>query len=134
MQIEFVAGPLAADISPVARIVDHAALPADLDPVLVESARAARFTGKAGQSHEGFLSRDGAIVRVALAGAGEPGAKDRPAALERAGAALTEKFLTSGETTLSLDFIGTKLSAADVASVLLGARLRALFRSRRHQG
>lgn len=40
MQIEFVAGPLAADISPVARIVDQAALPADLDPVLVESARA----------------------------------------------------------------------------------------------
>ncbi len=125
MQIEFVAGPLAADISPVARIVDQAALPADLDPVLVESARAARFTGKAGQSHEGFLSRDGAIVRVALAGAGEPGAKDRPSALERAGAALTAKFLTSGETTLTLDFIGTKLSAADVASVLLGARLRA---------
>ena len=89
MQIEFVAGPLAADISPVARIVDQAALPADLDPVLVESARAARFTGKAGQAHEGFLSRDGAIVRVALAGAGEPGAKDRAAALERAGAALT---------------------------------------------
>ncbi len=125
MQIEFVAGPLAATASPVARIVDQAALPADLDPVLVESARVARFTGKAGQAHEGFLNRAGAIVRMALAGAGEPAAKDRSAALERAGAALTAKFLTSGEAVLSLDLTGTKLSPADVAAVLLGARLRA---------
>jgi len=125
MQIEFVAGPLAATVSPVARIVDQDALPADLDPVLVESARAARFTGKAGQAHEGFVAREGAIVRLALAGAGDAKAKDRSAALERAGAALTAKFLTSGESTLTLDFTGTKLSGADVAAVLLGARLRA---------
>ncbi|MFN5085578.1 MAG: leucyl aminopeptidase [Novosphingobium sp.] len=125
MQIEFVAGPLAATVSPVARIVDQDALPADLDPVLAESARAARFTGKAGQAHDGFVAREGAIVRVALAGAGDAKAKDRSAALERAGAALTAKFLTSGESTLTLDFSGTKLSCADVAAVLLGARLRA---------
>lgn len=125
MQIEFVAGPLAATVSPVARIVDQDALPADLDPVLAESARAARFTGKAGQAHDGFVAREGAIVRVALAGAGDAKAKDRSAALERAGAALTAKFLTSGESTLTLDFSGTKLSGADVAAVLLGARLRA---------
>ena len=72
MQIEFVAGPLAANVTPVARIVDQAALPADLDAVRAESARAARFTGKAGQAHEGFVARDGGIVRLALAGAGEP--------------------------------------------------------------
>ena len=125
MQIEFVAGPLAATVSPVARIVDQDALPADLDPVLVESAHAARFTGKAGQAHDGFVARAGGIVRVALAGAGDAKAKDRSAALERAGAALTAKFLTSGESTLTLDFSGTKLSGADVAAVLLGARLRA---------
>ncbi|GAA4772322.1 leucyl aminopeptidase [Novosphingobium ginsenosidimutans] len=125
MQIEFVAGPLAATVTPVARIVDQDALPADLDPVLAESARAARFTGKVGQAHDGFVSRDGGVVRIALAGAGDAKAKDRTAALERAGAALTAKFLTSGESTLTLDLTGTKLSGADVAAVLLGARLRA---------
>ena len=125
MQIEFVAGPLAATVTPVARIVDQDALPGDLDPVLAESARAARFTGKAGQAHDGFVSREGGVVRIALAGAGDAKAKDRAAALERAGAALTAKFLTSGESTLTLDLTGTRLSGADVAAVLLGARLRA---------
>ncbi len=125
MQIEFVAGPLAATVTPVARIVDQDALPADLDPVLAEGARAARFTGKAGQAHDGFVAREGGIVRMALAGAGDAKAKDRTAALERAGAALTAKFLSSGESTLTLDFTGTAYSASDVAAVLLGARLRA---------
>lgn len=124
MQIEFVAGPLSASTTPVARIVDQGVLPADLDPVLLESARAARFSGKAGQAHDGFVARDGAVIRIALAGAGEPGAADRNAALERAGAALTAKFLTSGESVLTLDFTGTALAPAAVAAVLLGARLR----------
>jgi leucyl aminopeptidase len=124
MQIEFLAGPIAATTSPVARIVDQDALPADLDPVLFESARAARFAGKAGQAHDGFVIRDGKVVRLALAGAGDPAAKDRRIALERAGAALTARLLTSGETALTLDFTGTRLSPADIAAVLFGARLR----------
>ena len=62
---------------------------------------------------------------VALAGAGEPAGKDRRIALERAGAALTARFLTSGESTLTLDFTGTRLDADGVAAVLLGARLQA---------
>jgi leucyl aminopeptidase len=134
MQIEFVAGPLAATVSPVARIVDQDALPGDLDAVLIEAARAARFTGKAGQGCDGFVQRDGAVVRVALAGAGEAKAKDRIAALERSGAALTARFLTSGESTLTIDLTGTTLAPAEVAAVLLGARLRAwrhdLYRTR----
>ena len=77
MKIEFVSAPLPAATSPVAHIVAQDALPASLDPVLAEGARASRFTGKAAQLFEGFLSRDGAVVRVALAGAGEKGAKDR---------------------------------------------------------
>jgi leucyl aminopeptidase len=125
MQIEFATGPLAATTTPVARIVDQDALPADLEAVLIEGARSARFTGKAGQGFDGHVERGGTVVRVALAGAGEAKAKDRAAALERAGAALTARFLTSGETTLTLDFAGTSLSPADVAAVLLGARLRA---------
>jgi leucyl aminopeptidase len=125
MQIEFVAGPLATTTSPIALIVDQGVLPVDLDPVMLESARAARFTGKTGQAHDGFAARGGAVVRIALAGAGEPGANDRVSALERAGAALTARFLTSGEAALTLDFTGTRLSAGEVAAVLLGARLRA---------
>lgn len=124
MQIEFVAGAPAVTASPIARIVDEDALPADLEAVLVEGARASRFNGKAGTVFEAFVSRDGAIVRAALAGAGNAGAKDRLASLERAGAALTAKYLASGEKTLTIDFTGTRLSASDVAAVLLGARLR----------
>ncbi len=124
MQIEFVAGPVAATASPVARVVDQDGVPATLEAVLIEGARASRFTGKAGQVFEGFVSRDGAVVRAALAGAGAAGAGDRTASLERAGAALTAKYLASGEQVLTIDFTGTALSAGEVAAVLLGARLR----------
>jgi leucyl aminopeptidase len=124
MQIEFISGTPAAATSPIARIVNLDALPADLEAVLVEGARANRFSGKVGQVFEGFVSRDGAVVRVALAGAGASDAADRPAALERAGAALAAKYLASGETALTVDFSASGLGAADVAAVLLGARLR----------
>ena len=120
MQIEFAAAPTT---NAVVRIVNQDALPADLDPVLAEGARASRFTGKAGQLHEAFVTREGAVQRVALAGAGEGGAKDRTSALERAGAAVAAKYTASGLEALSLDCAG--LSAADVAAVLLGLRLRA---------
>lgn len=125
MKIEFLPAPLSPTASPLARIVDQDALPADLDPVLAEGARASRFSGKAGQLFEGFVSRDGAVVRMALVGAGDPGAKDRASALERAGAALTGKFGASGEKALTIDFAGSKLDGAGAAAVLLGARLRA---------
>ncbi len=124
MKIEFVTGPLPASASPLVRVVDQDALPADLDPVLIEGARASRFAGKTGQLFEGFVSRNGAVVRMALAGAGEPGSKDRSSALERAGAAVTAKYIASGEAVLTFDFSGTGLSGTDVAAVLLGARLR----------
>ena len=121
MQVEFVSGPVLPTTSPIAHVVDQEALPAGLEPVIVEGARASRFAGKTGQLHEAFVPRDGAVVRVALAGAGEPGGKDRSAALERAGAAITAKYLASGESAVTIDFSGTKLSAADVCAVLLGA-------------
>ncbi len=124
MKIEFVSGTVLPATSPIAYVVDQEALPAVLEPVVAAGATASRFAGKAGQLHEAFVNRDGAVVRLALAGAGEPGGKDRGAALERAGAAITAKYLASGEAAVTIDFTGTKLSAADVASVLLGARLR----------
>jgi leucyl aminopeptidase len=117
-------GTPAAAAPIVARIVDQDALPADLEPVLAEAAKAARFSGKAGQLLETFVTRGGAVVRVVLLGAGEVAAKDRSQALEKAGAALTAKYLTSGATTLTLDLTGSALSASDAAAILLGARLR----------
>ena len=120
MQIEFAA---ASTTHAVVRIVNQDMLPADLDPLVAEGARASRFTGKAGQLHEAFVTREGAVQRLVLAGAGEAGAKDRSSALERAGAAVAAKYNASGLAALSLDCAG--LGAGDVAAVLLGLRLRA---------
>ena len=124
MQIEFLSGPTLPTTSPIAYVVDHEALPSGLEAVVADGAKASRFAGKTGQLHEAFVAREGVSVRVALAGAGEPGGKDRISALERAGAAITAKYLASGESAVTIDFTGTKLSAGDVAAVLLGARLR----------
>lgn len=120
MKIEFVATPS----GPVAQIVNQDALPAGLDPVIAEGAKATRFTGKAGQFHEGFVSRDGSVARQALAGAGEKSAKDRLSALERAGAAITAKYIASGESAVTIDLGAAGLSVAEAVAVILGARLR----------
>ena len=108
----------------IARIVAQDSLPADLPRAVKEGGDSARFNGTPGQLFEGFYEADGAVVRLALAGAGKADAADRSAALEKAGAALSAKYLTSGETALALDAAASKLSAEETASVLLGARLR----------
>ena len=126
MQIEFLTASSPTGDGPVAHVVNQGALPAGLDQVLAAGAAASRFTGKTGQLYEGFVAAvGGAVQRVALAGAGDPAAKDRTAALERAGAAITAKYLASGETALTIDFAGSNIDAAGAAAVLLGARLRA---------
>jgi leucyl aminopeptidase len=128
MQITFRPSAGAADSSTprlLARIVDQDGLPADLSRTDAEGAAAARFTGKTGQVFESFGERDGRVVRLVLAGAGKADADDRTAALERAGAALSARYLTSGETALGLDLTGSQLDAREVAAVLLGLRLRA---------
>ena len=106
----------------VALIVEQDKLPGDLDRAVAEGAKAARFTGKTGQVFEHFVERDGEVVRLALAGAG-PNGDGRAAALEKAGAALAAKYLTSGEERITLDAGG--LDAEAVAAVLTGLRLRA---------
>ena len=96
MQITFRPSAGAADSSTprlLARIVDQDGLPADLSRTDAEGAAAARFTGKTGQVFESFGERDGRVVRLALAGAGKADADDRTAALERAGAALSARYL-----------------------------------------
>ena len=124
MKIEFVEAPTAAASKLVASLIQQDALPADLEPVLLEGARASRFSGKIGQIHEGFVSRGGAVVRLVLVGIGEANGKQRLSAMERAGAALTTKYLTSGETGLAIDLSGGRLTSDEAAALLLGARLR----------
>ncbi|MCB2067224.1 MAG: leucyl aminopeptidase, partial [Erythrobacter sp.] len=109
----------------VARLVEQDKLPADLPAAASEGAAAARFTGKAGQLFESFHADGGKLLRLALVGLGKGGDKNRQASLEKAGAALSARFLVSGESALVLDVTGSGLKAAEVASVLLGARLRA---------
>lgn len=125
MQIQFLDATDSQPARLVARLVNQDAMPADLEPVLAEGAKATRFAGKAGQSFEGFVERGGKVLRVALAGIGKPGADDRIGALERAGAGLTAKYLVSGETALTLDLTGAGLSVEETVAVLLGLRLRA---------
>ena len=124
MKIEFIAGALASSASPVAYLVEQDKLPASLDPAAAQGAKSSRFTGKTGQLHESFVSAGGAVVRMALAGSGESGAKDRLANLERAGAAITAKFIASGEAAVTIDLSDAGLSAEQAAAVVLGARLR----------
>ena len=124
MQITF-ADSLPADVSLIASLANKDSLPEGIEPALAEGAKRGRFKGGAGQVIDGFVERDGKVVRVALAGAGAPDAADRRANLEKAGGALAAKFLTSGEAGIALDLTGSDLSAQDTAAVLLGLRLRA---------
>jgi len=125
MQIDFRDTPEAGGPRLMARIVVQDNLPADLPRALAEAASAARFTGKPGQAIDGFHETGDQVVRLALAGAGKRDDDGWHANLEKAGAALTAKYLTSGETTLALDCRDGSLGAEEIAAVLTGLRLRA---------
>ena len=113
----------------IARLAAPDAMPEGIEPVLAAGAKAARFTGKSGQIHEHFIERGGEVVRVALVGTGEATGSanggGRMGSLERAGAALAARYLTSGESALTVDLAGAGLSATETAAFLLGMRLRA---------
>ena len=125
MQINF-SDNLPSNSGLVAYLVNQDDMPSAVEPVLASGAEAARFKGRGGQFFEGFVERSGKNVRVALAGAGDAGAKatKRAEALEKAGAALAAKYLTSGESEITLDVSDAGFDANSVASVLLGLRLR----------
>ncbi|WP_369027110.1 leucyl aminopeptidase [Qipengyuania sp. RANM35] len=108
----------------LAHVVDKGKLPSDIEKSISEGAAAARFKGNAGQLFEGFVERDGNVVHLALAGAGDKSDEGRQANLEKAGAALTAKYQCSGYGELLIDLAGSGLSAGDTAAVLLGLRLR----------
>jgi leucyl aminopeptidase len=108
----------------VVRVANQDALPANIEAVISEGARASRFTGKAAQSYETFVERDGQVVRAALIGLGELNGAGRIGSVERAGGVVSIKYLTSGETSLLLDLTGSGLTPAETAGFLLGLRLR----------
>lgn len=122
MKITFSASAQTNDAKLVARIINGADLPDDLEPAVKQGAKAARFTGKAGQQFDAFTERAGHVVRIGLAGV--KSADKGVAAYEKAGAALAAKYLTSGETTLSLDAAKSGLDAAQTVAVLTGISLR----------
>nr|WP_227711090.1 leucyl aminopeptidase [Novosphingobium ovatum] len=97
---------------------------ADLPATLAEAARAARFAAKAGQLCEGFVAQDGGVLRLVLLGLGAADEADPRAAAEKAGAALSAQYQTSGVGALAVDFADSGLDAAHTASFLLAARLR----------
>ncbi|MFV0643571.1 MAG: leucyl aminopeptidase [Sphingomonadaceae bacterium] len=123
MQISFIDSlPPAARL--VAYITDQGKFPAHIEQVVQAGASVARFAGRAGQSFECFVTRDGEATRIALAGAGEADSPNRRAHCEKAGAALAAKYMTSGEENIVLDLSGSGMAASEAASVLLGLRLR----------
>ena len=127
MKVTF--APLGAPVSPagprlIARIVEQDRLPSGLDAVAAEGARASRFAGKAAQVFEHFAGGPGGLRREVLAGIGEPSEGARAQAFERAGAAVTAKYLCSGETALAWDLTGSTATPAEVAALLLGTVLR----------
>ena len=123
MQILFTDTP-PANVRLVARIVNSGDALEGLDPAIAEGAPASRFKGSAGQVFEGFASDNGALKRVAIAGAGEAKADNSRLNVERAGAALTGKYLRSGEAEMVLDLGHAGLSAEEAAAALIGVRLR----------
>ncbi|MDG5747015.1 leucyl aminopeptidase [Qipengyuania sp. XHP0207] len=108
----------------IAQVVDKGKLPPSLEKAVREGAEAARFKGTAGQLFDGFVERDGRVLRLALAGAGDRNDEARSANLEKAGAAIAAQYQTSGESEVVLDLADSGLSASEAASVLLGLRLR----------
>ncbi|GMN04015.1 leucyl aminopeptidase [Erythrobacter sp. MTPC3] len=123
MQIHFVDTP-PANVRLTARIVNQGDSLTDLDAAIADGAKAARFKGRAGQVFDGFAMVDGTLSRIALSGAGESADDNRQLNVERAGAALTAKFLTSGETDMVIDLGHANLSGKEAAAALLGLRLR----------
>ena len=126
MKVTFAAPGAPASASPrlVVRVVEQDKLPAGLDTGVADAARASRFVGKLGQVFESFAGGGSDLRRNVLVGVGDPAADGRLAAFERAGAAVTAKYLTSGESGVTYDLSDSSASAEEVAALILGTVLR----------
>jgi leucyl aminopeptidase len=100
----------------------HGSIGAEAMQALKAGAEASRFEGEAGSVFEGFVTSDSKVRRIILAGIGKASTED----LEKAGASVSAKLLTSGETAVSVDFAGLaiKPSADAVSRFAAGAALR----------
>ncbi len=123
MQIQFV-DSLPAQVRLVTRVVNQGDALSDLDAAFVDGAQASRFKGGAGQVFEGFAMDQGSLRRIAVAGAGEAADEARRTNVEKAGTALTAKYLRSGETEMVVDLGHADLSGEEAAAVLMALRLR----------
>ena len=126
MKVTFVAKGAPASATPrlIVRLVEQDKLPTGLDAAVADAARASRFAGKLGQVFESFAGSGSEMRRNVLVGIGDPSAEGRLAAFERAGAAVTARYLSSGETALAYDLSESGASADDVAALVLGTVLR----------
>jgi leucyl aminopeptidase len=102
--------------------VTHGALDAAALATLIGGAKASRFEGEAGGIHEAFASGEGGTRRIILSGIGQASEED----LEKAGAAVAARLLTSGETSGVADFSGLAIapSAEAVARFAAAVALR----------
>ena len=126
MKVTFAAPGAPASATPrlIVRVVEQDRLPAGLEAGVADAARTSRFAGKLGQVFESFSGGGGELRRNVLVGIGDPAGEGRLAAFERAGAAVTARYLTSGETVLAYDLSDSGASAEDAAALILGTVLR----------
>lgn len=91
--------------------------------LLAGAAKASRFNGETGAIVELFQPAEKGTTRIVLLGVGA----GSEAELERAGGAVTARYLASGVTAVTVDFasLSGEPSAAGVARFALGAQLRA---------
>jgi leucyl aminopeptidase len=89
--------------------------------LLTAAAKAARFAAEAGALIEIVVPQGDAVQRIGLVGIG---AGDEPA-FEKAGGAVTARYLTSGTTALALDLFTVSPTPRAVSRLALAARLRA---------
>lgn len=82
------------------------------------AARLARFEGEAGSVVEHVFVKGGAARRILLVGIGDA----QTASLEKAGAAISARLATSGETRVVID--ARQMRGEEAASLALAARLR----------
>jgi leucyl aminopeptidase len=84
---------------------------------------AARFEGEAGTIASFFISAGGGASQILLVGVGNEASAE---SFEKAGGALTARLLTSGETSLLVDFtaLASQISVEAAARLIFGAVLR----------
>ena len=115
---------IALPVTSAAESAERAATAVSATRALVDRALAsARFEGEAGSIASFFVAQNGQASQVLLVGLGnEPSAES----CEKAGAALSARLLTSGETQLVVDLVAVKdqISADHVARLASGAVLR----------